>query len=381
MNQEQKLQSADISGEEKENYLSGLNKSLGLLSSVVREGMTLNQKDAIKRFADENKWDLTRLPDMEESHRITADLIDRIIQGYKWFSWDNKNPDASQNKGYFKKIGISVSSGLPWFFDFVTLGRLKKEAEEMLRKIPHYRESALTLQNVLMQDYVETGDVSVVARKHHEDAMKRSFLEKLADSELIGWEQSGRDIKMDVRKTIDLGGETFWNISFAKYSAATGMFEVYVMDVWQDNLGEPHLKETEAGVRISNEFKSHLGGFGIENPAYFVLEDTDERFETIHPVHVSKSLVGPYENKYLKAPRFSILPGIREHVTANPFDGALRFCKSYFYAPNHRDVNGKARQILGKRENWNEQIVVCPGGYSSSLSKELLGTDLKIVTI
>lgn len=381
MNQEKNLQSVDISGEEKETYLARLDRSLRVLSNCVREGMTENQRDIIKRYATENRWDPERLPNMDSSHRITADLLDKVASEYRWFLWDNKNADPSQNKGYFKKLGIGVSSGLPWFFDFVSLGRLSGEAKGALKEIPEYSEIASQLCDTLLQDYVETTSVSGATQKYHNDAMKRSFLEKLAGSELIGWEQSGRDIKMNVTKTMDLGGENFWNISFAKYSAAYGMFELYVLDLWQDNLGEAHLFETSEGASMSPELKSHLGGFGVENPAYFVLEDTDEKFETLHPVHVSKSLVGPYENKYLTAPRFNILPGIREHVTANPNDGAFRFCKSYFYAPNHRDIDGRSRQILGKRENWNEQVVVSPTGYSSGLSKEILGTDLKIITI
>jgi hypothetical protein len=381
MSQEGKLQSIDILGVEKENYLSKLEKSLLSVSNSLRGGMTQTQKETINNFAKENDWDFDRLPDLEDSHKTTADLIDRIIQDYKWFSWDNKNKDPIENKGYFKKLGISISSGLPWVFDLVTLERLKKESKEILKEIPEYQKSALALKNVLLQDYIEIDDVKRTVKNYHEEAMKRNFLEKLNKSELIGWEQNGKDIKINSKKTIDLGGETLWNLSFIKYSAAYNMFEAYVVDLWQDNLGRPHIEEIDEGIKMSDKLISNLGRFSVENPAYFVLEELDEKFETLHPVHISKSLIGPYENKYMKMPRFNILPGIKEYVLTNPDEGALRFCKSYFYAPNHRDIDGKTRQILGKRENWNEQIVVCPSSYSKDLSKDLLGTDLKIIAI
>ncbi len=377
MAQENIIQQTLVEGEEKEKYLLLFDSYLGALTDTLSTSQTEAQIAFIQEFGKREDWDFRRIPTQEESFFRLAKLVDRVRQEYRWFSWDDKNENPLDNIGHFERLGISTVSGLPWVFDFVELERLRREADKVLEGVPSYSDCASNLRRILIEDYIELNEVGSRIGDEHRSAMKRNFLTNLKETEIIDW-RVGTGLTY-AEKLIPFGGEDLWTLSAIKFSAASSMFEVYSIDLWQD-LIEPQIVETEGRADISPELKSMIYSFSDENAAWYVLRQIDERFSSLHPVHVSKALIGPFENRFLLKPKYAPLVNLGEFLRDNPHSGMLRFNRQYSYAPNHEVSGGITRQLV-YRETWNDSVVICPGSYASTLSQSVLGTNLKVVGI
>jgi len=208
--------------------------------------------------------------------------------------------------------------------------------------------------------------------------MKRSFLEQLQDTELLGWQSTGHSF-LRAEKVRPLGGEELWNLSLIRYDLASSMFQLYVMDIWQDLRDKQITEEKNGEIKVSSQLQQALR-FGKDNAAWYILKEIDQQFKSLHPVHVSRALVGPFENKYLTKPDSPPLSITRELLAEDQNVGLFRFSRQYSYAPNHETHGKELRQII-HRDDWRDEFIICPARYSSRVGKSVLGTNVKILEI
>ncbi|MDO8641203.1 MAG: hypothetical protein Q7R33_06625, partial [Nitrosarchaeum sp.] len=365
----------ELEGKDKKTYLVKLDNSLHSLEINLATETDFKQAHAVIDFGNSQEWTWDRLPEQNTVYTSLSGLIHQIREMYSWFDWQiGQNP--LKNKGYFEKLQVSAESGLPLCFQLMNLHRLKRDAVDELSKLPDYSLLARDLRTVLMNDTTELEKVVERANKIHKTAMKRNFLESLQNESLLGWDTTKYSLKPQAKKLKEMGGEQLWNLTFMRYSLASSQFQIYDIEVWQD-IREKHITEEKDGVHISDKL---LNGFNFseENTAWFILKEFDERFESLHPVQVSRALVGPFECKYLTQPDEIAHLEITDKLLAEDSDMALlRFSRQFALAPNHV-VNGKGelRQVT-YREDWRDEIIVCSSRHSSQVANSVLGTNIR----
>lgn len=367
-----------IKGKDKDGYLLSLDKALDALTQQLEREKIVTQSPSLRAFGDEHKWDWERLPGYDATYQTLARFVRRVQEEYRWFDWQLFPQTPHKNRGYFDEVGVSAASGLPWLFNFTTLHRLKNDAATLLARMPHYESTAQDLSTMLLEDYVAVGDIATKAEELHRSAMRRSFLEHLQKATLLGWEATDFSLKPVARKVIALGGETLWNIAYLQYDPASSMFEIYIIDAWQD-IREPQITESEPGRGSISQDLVRSFKFGKDNAAWYILKTLDEKFPSLHPVHVTRALIGPFETKYLTKPEgIKPLPVTADILAHDPQAGLLRFSRQYAYAPNHNDRDGVTRQVV-YREHWADEFIVCPTRYAPKVSASVLGTHVRII--
>jgi len=366
-----------LAGDEKEKYLLGIDRALQILTGNLATEKDFKSYPALFQFGEEKGWDWSKLPENLNTYQSLAALVDRVRQEYQWFSW-RSGDKPSENKGFFEEIGISARSGLPWLYDFMTLHSLKGNSSAELSKLANYEDLANRLKGILMQDYVPLEDVRKESMKLHKEAMKRAFIEDLQNSNLIDWRLSKYAVAPEAKKIRWFGAEELWKITALSYSAANSVFQAYVIDLWQDNLAEPQIvQDAKGNTTVSAAFSSILH-FSEEIEAWYILKAIDDSFENIHPVHVSRAIIGPYENKFMTIPKLTKpLAATLQVVKDNVDAGIFRFIRQYSYAPTSVANGETVRQEI-YQQNWSDEVVVCPASYASLISKSVKGTDLRI---
>lgn len=366
----------ELEGKDKKEYLAKLDNALHSLEVNLATETDFKQSHAVMDFGNSQGWNWDRLPEQDIVYTSLAGLIHQIREMYSWFDWQIGTTPL-ENKGYFEKLQISAESGLPLCFQLMNLHRLKRDAVDELKKMPDYSVLARDLRTMLMSDTTELEKVVDKANTLHKNAMKRNFLEALQNASLLGWDTTKYSLKPQAKKLKEMGGEQLWNITFMRYSLASSQFHIYDIEVWQD-IREKHITEEEDGVHISDEL---LNGFKFseENTAWFILKDFDERFKSLHPVQVSRALVGPFECKYLTQPDEITRLEITDKLLAENSDATLlRFSRQFALAPNHVvNKEGELRQVT-YREDWRDEIIVCSSKHSSQVANSVLGTNIRI---
>jgi hypothetical protein len=375
MDTERKLRETRISGEKKGKYLADLDASMRVLSRNLKPGASDENVRRLKEFGNKESWDWTRIPKIAGTYHILSALTDRIRKEYSLFRWFDKLPNPYDNRGYFEDVGISDTSGLPWSFDFIRLHSIKEKAAGLIEGGKSYEDLVEGVRILITGDDSEIEDVTLDIQKLRKEALKRNFLENLVRAELLDWKFSGNS-RIFAKKLIPLGGEELWNLSFIRYHPSVSMFEAYIIDLWQD-LRDPKICCSEGKVSIDPELISTFN-YGHDNAAYFIISEIDNKFSSLHPVHVSKALVGPFENRFLTSPEFGTLPFVPKMLSINPDAGVLRFSRQYAYAPNHIDTPEGLRQIIYP-EAWSDEVIVCPKGFGKEINKSVLGSEVKIL--
>lgn len=359
-----------LEGEKKAKYLTCLDKAL----RVLEKGLTHEkspQEDAVRRFGDLNKWDWNRLPETSTTMQDLAVCIQLVADQYKWFGWHtNKKPE--ENYGYFERINISTDSGLPWAFDITQLHNLRANTQNQLEQLPGYHILAKQVCALLNEDETEIDKISETAIDLQKQALRRNFFEKLREAKLLGWQVSEHSLPAKATKLLELGAEELWNITYMSYAAGSGMYHIYVIDAWQDTQ-ETLIKEEG----MAPEFIASLR-FPEENASWYILRRIEELFP-LHPVHVTRAIIGPYENKHRKGGDIPQLAIMQELLNEDEEAGLLRFSRKYCYAPNHREDNGRVRQVIDSMDDWSDEIIVSPAKYSSRVASSVLGTGVRVL--
>ena len=367
-----------LSGDERQNYISGLDQHLARLSQGLTMEENTFQKKMLHDFGTTNGWDFTRLPQYSNTYRVISGLVEVVRQHYQWFGKVINPENPELNRDYFDDIQLSNDSGLPWVFDFARLNSLKKEGINLISKTRAFNAAAQELQLLLLGDLQDKEQTISVSKEIHRDALKRSFLEQLQNYPLMNW-KVGETGFFAADKIMPMGGETLWNVYGVKYLPNNSMFEIYVLDIWQDvREPNPHIVEVEKSGKasISKELeKSFI--FGIDNTPWYVLRNIDDKFESLHPVHVSRALIGPFEHKYIKK---RTLPVMKDILAEDAEACALRFSRQYSYAPNHTATKGKIRQTI-YRENCADEIITIPGKFAGKMAQSIQGTNLRILEL
>ncbi len=373
----QNSESHNISGPEKDAYFSSLLKALDVLVKAMEGTNFSYQQEQLRRFGEENKWNWLRLP-RENVYPPMAQLVKRVQQEYLWFHSIDASSNPEQNRAYFDTVGVSAASGLPWYASFAELHRLKREAPALLRQLPEYAQLAGRLHTLIMEDHVAESDVQTKGWGFIEDAFRRSFLEQIQDAELLGWQLSRHSMPPVARKRLSVGAEELWNIAYIDYFASSSLFHVYAVDIWQDITGEPHMTQQNGTGAVSDELTAKLH-FGEDTPAWYVLRVIDNNFSNLHPVHVSRGIVGPFENKYItNKTENSPLPVTSSLLMNDGNAMLLRFSRQYSLAPNHEEVRGVLTQIV-HQQDWRDEFIVCPAQYSKTVADSVLGTSVRVL--
>ncbi len=367
-------------GEEKDRYLHQVDHALEVLVDHLahEQGGGLHLA-AIKAFGEQENWNWDRMPKLKSTYQRLSRLARRVRHEYQWFQWITHLKDSAQNRGYFTEVTVNAASGLPWQFDHVNLHHLKRDTAGLLSKLPPYEGLAKNLQLLLVEDHCDPSEVPGQARTIHETAMKRNFLQQLSKATLLEWETGRFSSPPHVKKLLDLGGEALWDIQFLRYSMATGMYQAYLVDLWQD-IREPQIiEQANHSGTLTPAFADTLKSFGEDNASWYVIENIDRRFRSLHPIHVSRALIGPFENKYLTKPgSIEPLSVTHELLAQDPHTGLLRFSRQYAYAPNHRVVGDEVEQVL-YREDWSDEIIVAPTSIAAHVSQSILGTNVRVL--
>jgi hypothetical protein len=372
-------QSITISKDEKETYLNTLDNYMFALSNHLSSYNFTKEESFVYEYGKKQKWNLDRLPKQDAKNRNLADLVDRVRREFRWFSWVFNSEDPNNNMGYFNEINIFRESGFPWVHDHIDLGIIKKNSDEILKEIPSYDDMAKYYKLLCTEDEYKLNEVLDKVKRLQVDAMKRNFLENLKTSELLDWRMGEISQEPKINKLFSLGAEEAYNIQFINYSIAEGLFQLFDMDLWQDNI-HPQVIDS-SNPTISSELRQELKSYGGNITSWFMISDIDKKFEGLHPVRASKSTLGPFENRYLTKPLDSFPPLLisTQILNEDPDYSVLRFKKSSAYAPNHKETkDGSLRQDV-LRQDWEEEMIVCEPKYAKRLSESILGSNITII--
>lgn len=340
----------------------------------------LGYSEVVQEFGKAEGWEWDRLPKHDGTYRTLAELIDRVRQEHTWFSQviDAEHPE--RNRGYFDELGISTASGLPWAFSFVALHSLKKRAAAEVEGIPAYGELAKRLQSVALEDYVELADVPAAMDIIHQQAMRRSFLEQLDQATLLGLESNAYSFPPVACRIVTMGGEELWNVTFMRYMRDVAMFEAYSLDLWQDNRAEPEIRIDGHRAVVSDALANAMR-FSHKNDAWYIIRALDDKFESLHPVHASRLLIGPMENRYRTdtrdIPALAVMPAL---LREDPDAYVLRCTRQYAYAPTHYETGeGQIRQKV-YQEPWADEFLVCQAKHAARVGQGMLG-DVRVIEV
>lgn len=366
-------QSYKLGGAEKERYLAGLDAALDVLARNI-ETLPNEHQPRLIALGNAKGWDWSRLPRQDRTYSTLTGMVKRVRQEYQWFRTIDDVAEPGRNRALFDGIEVSTESGMPWVFDFVRLSNVKKQAAVQLDQLPDYSALAQQVRADLLEDYVPAAELGTKIQEARRATLQRNFLEQVRDVELLDWESNNPFIT--ARKVREFGGEQLWNIAVIKYTPASSIFQLYVIDAWQD-IRKPVFTERAQGVEVVPRFASELNFF-IQNEAWYILQEIDKAFESLHPVHVSRAFVGPYESKYRVAagdfPQLAITQKILEETHEATM---LRFGRQYTFAPNHREVGGVLRQIV-ERQDWTDEILICPSSLAARVAAAVEGTDVRV---
>jgi len=373
-----KIKSASLSGEEKRQYLHQLDISLEVLAKELLIHKNIEEDPRVSAFGAEQKWDYSRMPQTLYTNRMLALAVEKIRHEYSWFDWITGKENVLENRGFFEEISVNPGSGLPGPFDHIALSNHKKNVKDLLREIPTYEGLFERAKSILTEDYVELSEIQKAIEEIHTSAMKRNFVNLLSEAKLVNWEQTSKNFKPVAQKIRSLGGEELWNLFYIKYSLASGVFQAYVIDFWQD-VRDPQVTEDERGnVTVSSALETSLN-FADDNSSSYVIKSLDGKFKSIHPVHTSRILVGPFENKYQTVPNWQQLDITKELLKEDQSAALLRMSKKYSFAPNHRtNSDGELSQITYPQD-WSEEYIVCAARYAQKVSSSILGTHVKVL--
>jgi hypothetical protein len=363
-----------VEQEEQQRYLNQLDRAMGALSDGLTKDRDAQHLARLTTFAQEKQWDWKRLPKEQATYATLSKLVERVRQEYQWFSWKDAEKNPEENIGYFERLNISAETGLPWFADLMELHRLRRESGKLLSQMPEYKDLVSRLHSSLTTDKLTPEQVQQLTQDLHKGAMKRNFIDMIRNASLLGWESKEFSMPAQTTLLLPLGAESLWNVTFIRYAMESGMYHLYTIDTWQDTQGEQHI--TQKG--ISKELHTNLQ-YGQNVSAWYILKEIDDSFSALHPVHVSRGLMGPFENKYRTLPGdISPLPITQSLLQADSNASLLRFSRQYSYAPSHKEEGEQLRQVL-YREDWRDELIVCNPSHSARVSESLEGADIRII--
>ncbi|MEK6845459.1 MAG: hypothetical protein AABY26_01765 [Nanoarchaeota archaeon] len=369
-----------LKGEEKEGYLKRLDTALEAVAQEFSSSLSEERIPAhLKEVAQLQQWDESRLPILKGTNKTLSQLMQKVQKEYRWFGQRLSSEEPLENYAYFEQLEVSADSGLPWVFSLLELQRLRQNASGLQQKLPEYTQLAKELRELLAKDYVPLNEVDGKARELQQQALKRNFLTLLPRVELLGWDAAKQCTAPLVQKTLSLGGEELWHLAFMQYHSAEGLFEAYLIDAWQERRKPVFQEKNDGCIELPKEFLDSLK-FGRDNASWYILRNIDEKFSHLHPVKVSRFLVGPFENcystsAYSEMPR---LPITAELLKEDPACALLRLSHQYTYAPNHEEVDGKLRQVI-YREDWSDEYIIAPAKFAPRVADSVLGTRVKVL--
>ncbi|HLP79597.1 MAG TPA: hypothetical protein VK158_03110 [Acidobacteriota bacterium] len=364
-----------ITGSEKERYLDSLDASLSVLCHNLKNEQ-LFRKESVEAVARASSWDWSRLPSFNHTSDILVTQLQRVRNMYDLMRSITTDPTPAKNRSHLRELGISTESGLPWYSSITDIIIHKERRDEFLNSLPQYDALALKLQDLLSSDEVDMTEVAQHADKIYQTALQRNYFEYLGDQLLIGPADMQKKDSIIVKKEIDLGVETLWSVSSIQYSRARGMFQIYVMDLWEDvpaEGDEPFVKKEGEGVdTLSDKFAREFD-FSENNDAWYMLQKIDEEYPTIHPVHMTRLLVGPFDNQYFTSPQgFKPFPVSLALIDKDKEFDLLRCSRDYAYAPNAEVRQGRTFQKI-HRMKWNDLFSVTKAKYAGTVAEHLLG--------
>jgi hypothetical protein len=369
------LEKITLTADQKSSYLAKLDRYIRAVATTLKFGMEETQLRKLKEFGGKENWDWSRIPLQEDTYKELGEMVDFVRKQYQWLDWKENEKNPTENMGFFDETWISTFSGLPCVSDIIKLAVIKKDSPELLASSKNYQQASIDLIRLLLEDNQEISDVRTTSENMHAEALKRNFLENLTASDLISWNNQGS--RAEARKIIPFGGEDLWRVKYSRFMPSTNIFEIYLMDVWQD-IRQPQIIEAEGKITVSKDLEEAMK-FGKENKAWFVLSEIDKMFKSLHPVHVSRGLIGPFENKYgIRAE--NPLQVSKEILEQDQDFSLLRFTRQYSYAPNHRPDGDEIKQIV-YMDDWNDELLICPQRYTSRVSKSVLGTNVRVVGV
>jgi hypothetical protein len=368
----------EIKSQDKWHYLRILDHSLEVLITNLKSGTPEKYTAALQTFGNKHDWNWHRISNIGNSYQILANLIQEVQEEYQLLAWHYDKEDPSNNKGHFYDVTVSSDTGLPWIYDLINLSKLKENADERLERLPTYNQINDQFRQLLMTDQESLSTImSTVKYNCHRKAMERNFYEHLKQVNLICENRVEVKNNLKCTKVLDFGGESLWNISYAKLSSSLGMYNIYSINLWQDLLDPQIVGNDDGNVEITRGLRSKLN-FGADSDAWYIISEIDKEFKSLHPVHVTKMLLGPFENRYQTKPEtVNQLDIATELLIRNPQIGLLRANVQYSYAPNHEVADEGTRQII-HRHDWHDEIIVCPAQYSALVSNSVLGDRIRV---
>ncbi len=368
-----------IKGGEKNAYMRQVNSALAALVSAVSGTKNIVLTETLREFGKKHEWDWSRIPNIVDNPAALAEQIKLVQEQYQWLDWLTFPNEPQMNRGYVDEIEINSNTGLPWQYNFITLQRLKEQSPQLLEEMPSYDQSAQQLADMLKTDDVSIDQVVMQAGNIQTAAMKRNFLEQLTNAELVGYNLIGKCKEPKAVKIERRGGETCWAINLVSYSLASGMFQIYIIHAWEEMLHSSYFTETENGVEIAPMLKASLN-FSEENTGWFIISKLDEDFPGLHPFHVTRALIGPFENRFLTSSSnpYQRLPVTGAILKDDQNAGILRASIQYSFAPNTINTKEGVKQEL-YMEDWRDEFIVCPSQYSAQVSGSVEGQKVRVV--
>src|SRR3989338_1757821 len=365
-----------LQGNKKDLYLNNIHSALAALESKLSQS---NENESVREFGEANKWQMERLVQGKSPQSVLSSLVGKIRQNYAWLGSRNELHEPEQNSRWFDEVQIDSESGLPWVFDFVELHRLKRESRTLLRQYATEKEYLHELVRLLMGDETRAEDVPQKARDLQEFCRKRNFLERIRDAPLLSWELGKLSEAPCATLIANAGIEQLWRITAIHHHATNGMFEGIVADAWQDSEGTD-IKRNDSSSTVSDRLQQALM-FAEQNPAWYVLQQIDLLFPKIHPVHISRGILGPCESKYLTNPtkERGLLPTTPEIISCDSDALFLRFKRQYSYAPNRLDEAGKMPVQIVHQQDWHDEYIMSPAAYVSSVAQRILGAKVHVI--
>lgn len=372
--------STTIRGDEKSTYLHMLDNALAVLAEGITHLPETRTAASIRKFGESQGWDWEQLPRESRTYATLASMVGRIRDEYRWFDWYIDTKDPLRSRGFFDDLDVSTESGLPFGWMHNRLDVLKREASDRLAKMSDYATLADVCAQVLTGDTLSIDQVPDKVFDINNRAMHRSFFEQLDKHEPLEWRVGKFSAPPHAERIMDLGAEELWQVQYMTYSMASSTFQLYVVDFWQEKAKPIATHQSGArGATVDDAFVQALS-FGVDNESWYMVLDLDNKFESAHPVHVSRATLGPFESKYLKRAGngFQPIPVVNQLRQQEPELAVLHFKRQYSFAPNQEAAGATVRQVV-HHDDWSDYFLVVPGAYASQVAEGVQGSQVTVL--
>jgi hypothetical protein len=366
--------SFDLSGNEKDSYLGTLDTTLRVLASHAETDILQKTHEAIRTL--DAKRDLSGFAEAFVSD--TTARIEDVRTAYSMFRSIDGAANPRENRLYADSVSFDSTTGMPFSFAVRELLALKQRGMRDFEALD-FKAATRAYAEVFLGDKQETTEaITTAAHRIREGTLRENFRRTLANTELF--DLFGNN-PVQARIVSHQPEEEIWVAQYWGFPMYTAIPQLNTVVFAQ----EPDCNVFTVGPRgyaVKPEFALPI--LNQELNSAYTLERIAQEAQGLHPLAMSRLFIGPFDSPYIThaQPEVERLETFKE-ISAN--DSTARFLRAsrhYAFAPDHAEVQAGAewvrKQIVDKKQQWRDEIIIAPTQHSKLLSERLLGKNVHI---